>query len=62
MKYLSFFLSLSALVLIASCAKPEIIPEPDNSIDYRAHFIGNVNGSEIEFTENVDGKIGRAHV
>ena len=55
MKYLSFFLSLSALVLIASCAKPEIIPEPDNSIDYRAHFIGNVNGSEIEFTENVEG-------
>lgn len=54
MKYVSLILSLSALIIVASCAKPEVIPAPDNSIEYRAHFKGKVNGAEIEFTEHVE--------
>lgn len=53
MKYASLVLSLSTLLLAVSCAKPEIIPAPDDSIEYRAHFKGYINGAEVEFTENV---------
>ncbi|MDX1444629.1 hypothetical protein [Lishizhenia sp.] len=54
MKYASLILSLTALLVVTSCAKPEIIPAPDNKIEYRAHFKALVNGAEVEFTEHVE--------
>ena len=39
--------------LFTSCIEHEVIPAPVPQVDLYAHFIGNIGGSTIEFTENV---------
>jgi hypothetical protein len=40
---------------LASCIKHEIIPAPEPVVDLKCHFQGYVNGTAIEFTQNVNG-------
>jgi hypothetical protein len=42
-------------VFLAGCPKHEIIPAPTPKVELEASFIGLVNGSQLELTENVDG-------
>ena len=48
---LCFILSMSFF----SCIEHEVIPPPVNNVDLNAAFIGFVNGTQIEFTQNVLG-------
>ena len=42
-------------VFLAGCPKHEIIPAPTPKVELESHFIGIVNGTQIELTQNVDG-------
>ncbi len=42
-------------LFLAGCPKHEIIPAPTTKIDLNSTFIGNINGSDVELTQNVDG-------
>ncbi|MEN9303564.1 MAG: hypothetical protein RL264_1993 [Bacteroidota bacterium] len=48
------------LIGLSSCIKHEIIPKPTNTIDLNASFVGYVNGTQMEFTQNVLGYRGYA--
>lgn len=57
MRTLKFTLSIllfSALVL-GSCIKHEVIPAPVPMVELNCHFQGTINGTSVEFTENVNG-------
>jgi hypothetical protein len=41
--------------LLTGCPKHEIIPAPTPHVDLDADFLGNVNGSVLELTQNVNG-------
>jgi hypothetical protein len=41
--------------LFSSCIKPEIIPAPEPLVDLKVHFEGNINGTDVEYTDDVDG-------
>ncbi|MDG1347273.1 MAG: hypothetical protein P8M61_09235 [Crocinitomicaceae bacterium] len=47
-------LIFSGLMLV-QCKKPESIPAPSNTADLKIHFEGIINGSDVEWTKNVDG-------
>ena len=53
LKTISLFLALS--MTFFSCIEHEVIPPPVNTVDLNAAFIGFVNGTQIEFTQNVLG-------
>lgn len=38
-----------------SCDKHEVIPAPEPKVDLKAHFVGNIDGTTLELTENVQG-------
>ena len=40
---------------ISSCIEHEVIPAPSPMVELSCHFIGTINGSNIELTENVLG-------
>ena len=42
-------------VLFSSCIEHEVIPPPTPMVDLYAHFEGNINGTDVEWTENVNG-------
>ncbi len=42
-------------VLFSSCIKHEVIPAPTPQVELYAHFIGDINMTNVEYTENVDG-------
>lgn len=42
-------------VFLAGCPKHEIIPAPTPKVELESSFIGVVNGSQLELTQNVDG-------
>ncbi len=42
-------------VFLAGCPKHEIIPAPTPKVELESSFIGIVNGSQLELTQNVDG-------
>lgn len=42
-------------LFLAGCPKHEIIPAPTPKVELEASFIGIVNGSQLELTQNVDG-------
>jgi hypothetical protein len=54
-----FFL-LTVFFAVSSCIDHEVIPPPVNTIDLNATFVGYVNGTQIEFTQNVEGYKGYA--
>lgn len=45
-------LGITALIF-SSCIEHEVIPAPVPTVDLTCHFIGEINGAEIELTENV---------
>lgn len=56
MKSINIFSFLFILGLFASsCIEHEVIPPPVNTVDLNCHFIGFVNGTQVEFTQNVEG-------
>lgn len=38
-----------------ACKKAEVIPAPSSSADLKIHFEGIINGSDVEWTKNVNG-------
>lgn len=54
MKIISVYFSLLFVLLSASsCIEHEVIPPPTNTLDLNATFVGYVNGTQVEFTQNV---------
>lgn len=49
------FLFLFGSVFLAGCPEHEIIPAPTPEAELNAHFIGTINGTDLELTQNVDG-------
>lgn len=45
----------SFALMLASCIKHEVIPAPVPTVDLYAHFVGTVEGTTLELTENVLG-------
>ena len=42
-------------LLFSACIKHEVIPAPIPTVDLRSHFFGIINGTDVDYTENVDG-------
>jgi hypothetical protein len=53
-KALIFSLLIVGLVIFG-CKKPEVIPAPSSKADLKIHFEGIINGSDVEWTKNVEG-------
>jgi hypothetical protein len=52
-KIIAFSLLLSMVLL--SCVKHEVIPKPTPRVRLEPHFTGFINGTDVEFTDDVDG-------
>jgi hypothetical protein len=48
-------LFLFGSLFLAGCPKHEIIPSPTPKVDLESSFIGGINGTQVELTQNVDG-------
>jgi hypothetical protein len=59
-KSLLFFTSISLLFVFGSCIKHEVVPAPVNTVDLNATLDSYVNGTQVEFTQNVNGYKGLA--
>ena len=57
---LGIFALLTLVFSLESCIEHEVIPAPVPMVDLTCHFIGTVNGSVLELTENVSGYAGSA--
>lgn len=55
MKKAFIFSVIFAGVTFLGCKKPETIPAPSTSADLKIHFQGVINGSDVEWTKNVNG-------
>jgi hypothetical protein len=56
MKTKSIYSFLFLVVLfMSSCIEHEVIPPPVNTVDLNCYFVGFVNGTQVEFTQNVQG-------
>jgi len=56
-----FSLSLSLLIVlfsVSSCIDHEIVPPPINTVNLDGSFTGYVNGTQVEFTQNVNSYLG----
>jgi hypothetical protein len=59
---LNLFSSIAFITLIlVACNKHEVIPAPEPKAELKSHFIGTINGTEVEFTKNVNGYYGLAN-
>lgn len=47
-------IGISSIALF-SCNKHEVIPPPKPQVDLESHFFGEINGTDIELTQNVNG-------
>lgn len=54
MKKIAFLFAFGS-VFLAGCPKHEIIPAPVPEVELDGHFEGTINGTPVEFTENVSG-------
>lgn len=54
MKKVIALFALSSLFL-TGCPKHEIIPAPTPKVELNATFLGSINGTQVELTQNVDG-------
>ena len=56
MKTKSIYPFLFLVILFtSSCIEHEVIPPPVNTVDLNCYFVGFVNGTQVEFTQNVQG-------
>ena len=61
MKLTRFAFFATLLLLISSaCIEHEVIPPPTNKVDLNANFIGYINGTQVELTQNVNNYLGFA--
>ena len=61
MKLTRFAFFATLLLLISSaCIEHEIIPPPSNKVDLNASFVGYINGTQVELTQNVNNYLGFA--
>ncbi len=54
MKKIVFLFALASLIL-TGCPKHEIVPVPTQKADLSSHFVGLINGTDVELTQNVGG-------
>jgi len=54
------FLATLLLLISSACIEHEIIPPPVNKVDLNASFVGYVNGTQVELTQNVNNYLGFA--
>lgn len=56
MKTILFYFSILTLGLsLNSCIKHEVIPPPTSQVDLNCYFVGYINGTQTEYTQNVIG-------
>ena len=46
--------AVALLISVSSCIEHEVIPPPVNTVDLNASFSGYVQGTQVEFTQNVN--------
>ena len=54
------FLASLLLIFASACIEHEIIPAPSNKVDLNASFAATINGTQVEFTQNVNKYLGFA--
>jgi hypothetical protein len=54
------FLATLLLLITSACIEHEVIPPPSNKVDLNASFIGYINGTQVELTQNVGNYLGFA--
>lgn len=47
------FVAGVAIFAFSACVKHEVVPAPEPKVDFDAHFFGTINGTDVEFTQNV---------
>jgi hypothetical protein len=62
MKLYVFVILLLFLSSITSCIKHEVVPAPEPHVKLQAAFLGEINGTEFSFNENLDGYAGSSIV
>ncbi|MCT4560927.1 MAG: hypothetical protein N4A41_06075 [Crocinitomicaceae bacterium] len=55
MKKLPIIAATLAFLPFVACNKPEVVPTPTEKAELNTHFIGTINGTQIEWTKNVSG-------
>jgi len=60
MKKNFILVTIFAALAIYSCTKHEVIPAPTPLVDLEVHFTGLINGTNIEYTEDVLGYNGES--
>ena len=56
MKNLIYFATACIFLLaFSSCIEHEVVPPPTNSVNLNANFSGYINGTQVEYTQNVEG-------
>jgi hypothetical protein len=55
MKFKLFAIPVLAVSMLFSCVEHEVIPPPSPSVDLTCSFIADIDGTTIEYVENVDG-------
>jgi len=54
------FLATLLLLISSACIEHEVIPPPSNKVDLNASFVGYINGTQVELTQNVNNYLGLA--
>ncbi len=54
------FLATLLLIITSACIEHEVIPPPSNKVDLDASFVGYINGTQVELTQNVNNYLGFA--
>jgi hypothetical protein len=55
-----FILFFVLITFFVSCNKREVVPAPELKVELESHFIGKINGANVEITRNVNGYRGSA--
>jgi hypothetical protein len=55
MKFKSILASTLVIAALASCVKHEIIPAPEPKVELVCQFIGSIDGTDVEWNQNVSG-------
>lgn len=54
MRKLPIIAATLAFLPFVACNKPEVVPPPSEKATLNSHFIGTINGTQIEWTKNVN--------
>lgn len=57
-----FLVVLTVFITAFSCNKREIIPAPEPMVELENHFYANINNTDVELTQNVNGYTGDSGV